>query len=253
MAATRRLAVPASDAWPNPEQWETVNVIGAAGRWVTFRPGVRLGSPRHRWRPTGSARILPGSRCSRSTATPNHDHTGQLDADPFWKAAHDYPTYRGEPQRQACPCRGPQRRRIRAGLAADGPRQDRDRMVQGAADRPRGHHRRRPDRGAGAFDMERRTSETAQHLGATVPAALGGTPTSASLDPDVKKQLRDAVTVGHPTPALHLARGVRLQSGSGRARLREGRQAAADRDRRGAPWWTSGVLTSALSSRRCPG
>ncbi|MFW6600444.1 protein DpdF [Propionibacteriaceae bacterium Y2011] len=188
------LAVPAGAAWPNPQQWEAVKCTSApladGGRSVQALD----------WAPPASLeRDEVGTDLAREQVLEVYRdaepaRTGLLEADPFWKAAHGYPTYRGEPQRQAA----------RAAVLNDG--------GSVLVSLPTGRGKTAiawskvllSTQGVTmvvvptvvlALDMERRTNEEARRLGRQFSPharyAYVGT-----LDPDVKKQLRDAVRSG---------------------------------------------------------
>ena len=188
------LAVPNDAIWPSPEQWEEINCTSSpldGGGW-----SIRA----LEWSPPSS--MDPTEDEQKSAARQVFDlyrdveikRTGLLDPDPFWKEAHGYSTYRGQTQRQAA----------RAAVLNDG----------GAVlvSLPTGRGKTAiawskvllTTSGVTivvvptivlALDMERRTSDTAKRLNRRLSpharyAYIG------SLDPDDKKQLREAVRSG---------------------------------------------------------
>jgi ATP-dependent DNA helicase RecQ len=188
------LAVPSSDEWPNAAQWEMVNCS------CSPLPDGRRSVQALDWAPPTSLendgvgdhlaheQVLEGYRDEQ----PNQ--SGLLGADPFWKSAHDYPTYRGEPQRQAA----------RAAVLNSG--------GSLLVSLPTGRGKTAvawskvllSNEGVTvvvvptivlALDMERRTDELAKRRGQPF-SPLGKYAYVGSLDSDVKKSLRDAVRSG---------------------------------------------------------
>jgi ATP-dependent DNA helicase RecQ len=188
------LSVPPGPTWPSSEQWEAVRCTTAplanGGRSVQALD----------WAPPATSEgddtgvDLARDQVLEAYRDADFPHAKTLDADPFWKIAHGYPTYRGEPQRQAA----------RAAVLNDG--------GSVLISLPTGRGKTAiawskvllSTQGVTvvvvptivlALDMERRTNETANHLGRQLSphakyAYVG------SLDPDVKKRLRDAVRSG---------------------------------------------------------
>lgn len=188
------LAVPATGAWPSPDDWEEVNCSSAP------LPDSRRLVQALDWEPPAS---LEGDGVGDELARrqvldvyrdANQQRAVQLNADPFWKLVHNYPTYRGEPQRQAA----------RAAVLNDGG------SLLVALPTGRGKTAIAWSKvlltAQGvtvvvvptvvlALDMERRTQETARQRG-LVLSPLGKYAYIGSLGPDEKKQLRDAVRSG---------------------------------------------------------
>ena len=188
------LSVPAGPPWPSSEQWEAVSCrttpLASGGHSVQ----ALNWAPPATSEDSDAAVALAREQVLEAYRDAEPSHSKPLHADPFWKAAHDYPTYRGEPQRQAA----------RAAVLNDG--------GSVLISLPTGRGKTAiawskvllSTQGVTivvvptivlALDMERRTNETAKHLRRQLSphakyAYVG------SLDPDVKKQLRDAVRSG---------------------------------------------------------
>ena len=188
------LSVPSGTAWPSSEQWEAVSCrtrpLTNGGHSVQALDWAPAATPED----SDAAVALAHEQVMEAYRDAEPSHAKPLHADPFWKAAHDYPTYRGEPQRQAA----------RAAVLNDG--------GSVLVSLPTGRGKTAiawskvllSTQGVTivvvptivlALDMERRTKETAKHLrrqlSPHVKYAYVG-----SLDPDSKKQLRDAVRSG---------------------------------------------------------
>jgi ATP-dependent DNA helicase RecQ len=188
------LTIPAHDAWPSPEQWEEVNCALAP------RSDGRRSVQALDWEPPawfdddGVGRDSAREQVLEVYRDTEPNRIGQLDADPFWKLAHNYPTYRGEPQRQAA----------RAAVLNDG--------GSLLISLPTGRGKTAiawsqvllTSQGVTvvvvptvvlALDMERRTRETAEDRGRRL-SSLGRYAYVGSLDPEIKRDLRDAVRSG---------------------------------------------------------
>lgn len=190
------LSVPAVSPWPSAEQWAEVHCRAApdaVGR-LTVRPDD--------WEPPASLEDdRVGADLAREqvlAAYRDVDSDGlradRVPADPFWQAAHGYPDYRGESQRQAA----------RASVLDAGG------ALLVALPTGRGKTAVAWSRvllsSQGvtivvvptvvlALDMERRTADAARSMGREL-SPLQRFAYIGSLDPDSKKQLRDAVRSG---------------------------------------------------------
>ncbi|WP_127817850.1 protein DpdF [Microbacterium sp. CPCC 204701] len=190
----RVLAVPNSPLWPTAVQWEDLEC--QATRLADGRLSIRALD----WEPPATPE---GGNVGRDAARrqvrdvykdvePNELRL--IEADPFWKEAHRYPTYRGEPQRQAA----------RAAVLND----------EGSLVicLPTGRGKTAvawskvllSTSGVTvivvptvvlALDMERRTQELARERGIHL-SPLGRYAYVGSLDADTKAQLREAVRSG---------------------------------------------------------
>lgn len=189
-----RLTVPAGPPWPSSGQWEAVSCTtspqasgGVSVQALNWTPPAASEG--------GDAAVaLAHEQVLEAYRDAEPSHAQPLHADPFWKAAHDYPTYRGEPQRQAA----------RAAVLNDG--------GSVLVSLPTGRGKTAiawskvllSTQGVTivvvptivlALDMERRTKEMAkQHRRQLSPHAKYAY--VGTLDPDSKKQLRDAVRSG---------------------------------------------------------
>lgn len=190
------LSVPAAPPWPSKEQWAEVHcrtTDDAVGR-LTVRPDD--------WEPPTSRGDDPISAelarqqvraAYRDDESPVF-RADRVPADPFWQAAHGYPDYRGESQRQAA----------RASVLDDGG------ALLIALPTGRGKTAVAWSRvlmstqGVTivvvptvvlALDMERRTAEAARSVGREL-GPLQRFAYVGSLDPVAKEQLRDAVRTG---------------------------------------------------------
>lgn len=188
------LTVPAGDLWPDADEWEELRCRSAPAN------DGRLIVQAIDWEPPSSAdNDVQGQQLARAQVREvyrdveaRHDHA--LNADPFWKAAHNYPTYRGEPQRQAA----------RAAVLNE--------AGSLLLSLPTGRGKTAiawskvllTAQGATvvvvptvvlALDMERRTRETAADRGLSL-SPIAKYAYVGSLEPSIKKQLRDAVRTG---------------------------------------------------------
>lgn len=188
------LSIPNTPHWPTVAQWEDLEC--QATRLADGRLSIRALD----WDPPatpegGEAGRDAARREVRAVyrdADPDEPH--HIDADPFWNTAHHYPTYRGEPQRQAA----------RAAVLND----------EGSLviSLPTGRGKTAvawskvllSTSGVTvivvptvvlALDMERRTQEMGQDRGIQL-SPLGRYAYVGSLDPDTKAQLREAVRSG---------------------------------------------------------
>ncbi len=188
------LSVPATSPWPTATQWEAVEC--QATRLVDGRVSIRALDWEPPATPEGGNVGLEEARSEVLAAYRDEapDEPNPLDADPFWKEAHHYLTYRGEPQRQAA----------RAAVLND------EGSVVIALPTGRGKTAVAwskvllSTRGVTvivvptvvlALDMERRTQQMAQHRGIQL-SPLGRFAYIGSLDPGTKAQLREAVRSG---------------------------------------------------------
>lgn len=192
--ADRVLAVPDSRPWPTAAQWEDLEC--QATRLADGRLSVRALD----WEPPatpegGDVGRDAGRRQIRDVYRDVEPAELRLiEADPFWREAHDYPTYRGEPQRQAA----------RAAVLND------EGSVVICLPTGRGKTAVAWSKvllsTSGvtvivvptvvlALDMERRTQEMAQDRGIQL-SPLGRYAYVGSLDADTKAQLREAVRSG---------------------------------------------------------
>lgn len=188
------LAVPHETPWPTTEQWEQVNCS-----WAKLQNGWRSVSALD-WEPPASQQDdgvgedLAREQVLEVYRDVEPDQTLLLDADPFWKSAHDYETYRGETQRQAA----------RAAVLNDG------KSVLISLPTGRGKTAVAWSKvllaGQGvtivvvptvvlALDMERRTDEMARDRQLQL-SPIGKYAYVGSLAPEIKAQLRDAVRAG---------------------------------------------------------
>lgn len=192
------LTVPSEAPWPNVDQWE--RVCCSASATVDGRRRIQA----HDWAPpasllddgVGDEPAREQVRAAYRDVDSTYDNV--VPADPFWKAAHGYPVYRGEPQRQAA----------RAAVLNDGG------SVIIALPTGRGKTAVAWSKAllstAGvtivvvptvvlALDMERRTREASQDREKKGKPSLSPLDRYAyvgSLTPEVKRQLRDAVRAG---------------------------------------------------------
>ncbi|MCZ4552242.1 protein DpdF [Gordonia rubripertincta] len=188
------LSVPVGSAWPSPEQWEEVSCISAP--LDDGRRSVQAldWAPPSSSEPTDAENSLAVSQVLDVYRDADPRRGGLIDADPFWKAAHDYATYRGQTQRQAA----------RTAVLNEG--------GSVLVSLPTGRGKTAiawskvllSTMGVSivivptvvlALDMERRTADTAKRLGRRLSpcaryAYIG------SLDSDDKQQLREAVRSG---------------------------------------------------------
>lgn len=188
------LAIPTAPPWPTAEQWGTVECLGA--RLADGRLSIRPSD----WQPPSTAGCDEvGSDAARDEVRVtyrdvDHEPTHLVDADPFWKEAHGYATYRGETQRQAA----------RAAVLND------EGSVIVALPTGRGKTAVAwskvllSTRGVTvvvvptvvlALDMERRTRHMANERGLQL-SPLSRYAYVGSLDPEIKAQLRGAVRSG---------------------------------------------------------
>lgn len=189
----RRLSVPVTPDWPTVEQWQKVRCAasalvggGIAVRALDWEPPVPDDEP--------VAAGLAREQVRAVYRDVEPEGTTLLPADPFWKFAHGYPTYRGESQRQAA----------RAAVLNDG-----GALVVAL---PTGRGKTAvawskvllSNHGVTivvvptvvlALDMERRTAELAQNVSKELSSS-GRYAYVGSLDDDTKKELRDQVRSG---------------------------------------------------------
>ncbi len=188
------LAVPVGPDWPSPEQWEQVGCTSTPLADGRRSVQVRNWAPPSSSQAAGHEESLAVTQVLDVYRDTDPHRTGMLDADPFWKTAHNYKKYRGQTQRQAA----------RAAVLNDG--------GSVLVSLPTGRGKTAiawskvllSNSGVTvvvvptvvlALDMERRTSETAKHLGRRFSpnaryAYIG------SLDNDPKEQLRESVRSG---------------------------------------------------------
>lgn len=189
----RALAVPATDPWPTPEQW--AEVYCSSAQLADGRLSIRAQD----WAPPTLQVDAVGADLAREQVLAAYrdgepPEPDMVDADPFWKAAHGYPKYRGETQRQAA----------RAAVLNDGG------SLLVALPTGRGKTAVAWSKvllsAQGvtivvvptvvlALDMERRTDEASRSRG-RILSPLERYAYVGSLEPDVKRQLRDAVRTG---------------------------------------------------------
>lgn len=189
----RRLSVPVTPHWPTVEQWREVH---CAARALTGG-GMAVGALD--WEPPAPGDEPAAAGLAREQVRAVYrdvepEGTTLLPADPFWKFAHGYPTYRGESQRQAA----------RAAVLNDG-----GALVVAL---PTGRGKTAvawskvllSSHGVTiivvptvvlALDMERRTAELARNLSNEL-SPNGRYAYVGSLDNDAKKELRDQVRSG---------------------------------------------------------
>lgn len=190
------LSVPAVSPWPSRAQWAQVHcrtsqdaVGGLTVRPDDWEPPASLGDDQV-GADLAREQVLAAYRDDDSEVF----LADRVPADPFWQAVHGYPDYRGESQRQAA----------RAGVLDDG----------GAllVALPTGRGKTAvawskvlmSTQGVTivvvptvvlALDMERRTTDAARSMGREL-SPLQRFAYVGSLDPESKKQLRDAVRSG---------------------------------------------------------
>lgn len=190
----RALAVPATDPWPTAEQWNELHCSPV--QLADGRLSIRAGD----WEPPPSLEDDEiGADLAREQVLAVYRDVKPAEpdlvpADPFWKTAHGYPTYRGETQRQAA----------RAAVLNDGG------SLLVALPTGRGKTAVAWSKvllaAQGvtivvvptvvlALDMERRTDEASRSRGRPL-SPLGRYAYVGGLDPDAKRQLRDAVRTG---------------------------------------------------------
>jgi len=190
----RMLATPNTPLWPTTAQWEDLEC--QATRLADGRLSIRAQD----WEPPATpeggdvGRDAARSQIRDVYKDVEPDELRLIEADPFWKEAHHYPAYRGEPQRQAA----------RAAVLND----------EGSLVicLPTGRGKTAvawskvllSTSGVTvivvptvvlALDMERRTQEMARNRGIQL-SPLGRYAYVGSLDADTKAQLRDAVRSG---------------------------------------------------------
>lgn len=97
----RALSTPNTPLWPTTAQWEDLEC--QTSRLADGRLSIRAQD----WAPPATSEGGDvGRDAARSQVQDVYkdiepDELRLIEADPFWKEAHHYPTYRGEPQRQA--------------------------------------------------------------------------------------------------------------------------------------------------------
>lgn len=188
-----RLAVPVAPPWPTAEEWEKVACSS------TRLADGRLAIGAFDWQPTSDNETPVAAEVAREQIQAVYRDadlvsTRQLPADPFWKNAHQYETYRGETQRQAA----------RAAVLNDS-----GALVIAL---PTGRGKTAvawskvllSTHGVTivvvptvvlALDMERRTADAAQDRGQSL-SPTGRYAYIGSLDNDAKKDLREQVRAG---------------------------------------------------------
>ncbi|HEY3546910.1 MAG TPA: protein DpdF [Propionicimonas sp.] len=190
----RYLVVPATPDWPTVDQWDVVECL------ATHTADGRLVVRAREWTPpsTPTDRTVGAAAAAEQVGAVYRDvepaQTNLIEADPFWRAAHRYSTYRGETQRSAA----------RAAVLTD------EGSLVIALPTGRGKTAVAwskvllSQRGVTivvvptvvlALDMERRTREAAHARGIQL-SPVDRYAYVGSLDPTVKKQLRDAVRSG---------------------------------------------------------
>src|SRR5665213_20813 len=187
------LAVPVALPWPTAEQWSEVDC--SPTRLVDGRLSIRARD----WEPPSPDSDGAGADLAREQVRAVYrdvepDGPTLLPADPFWNEAHQYPTYRGETQRQAA----------RAAVL-----NDRGALVVAL---PTGRGKTAVAwskvllsvHGVTivvvptvvlALDMERRTTEAARDRGQTL-SPLARYAYVGSLGDDIKEDLREQVRTG---------------------------------------------------------
>jgi ATP-dependent DNA helicase RecQ len=189
----RRLSVPVTQHWPTVKQWHDLRCTASA------LVGGGLSIRALDWEPLSSTDEPAAAGLAREQVRAVYREVEPegptlLPADPFWKFAHGYPTYRGESQRQAA----------RAAVLNDG-----EALVVAL---PTGRGKTAvawskvllSSHGVTivivptvvlALDMERRTAELARSLSKEF-SPNGRYAYVGSLDNDTKKELRDQVRSG---------------------------------------------------------
>jgi ATP-dependent DNA helicase RecQ len=188
-----RLAVPVAPPWPTAEKWEKVACSS------TRSTDGRLSIGAFDWHPTSGGESPAAVELARDQVRAVYRDADlvaarQLPADPFWKHAHQYETYRGETQRQSA----------RAAVLNDS-----GALVIAL---PTGRGKTAvawskvllSTQGVTivvvptvvlALDMERRTAEAAQYRGQSL-SPTGRYAYIGSLDNEAKKDLREHVRSG---------------------------------------------------------